>query len=218
MNLIFKHKVNIQTELIKISQMPRINTEYREEAKRKIIFAALEVASKDGWEKVTLDAIARKVGVTKGAFYSYFPSSNILMQDVVIGMIRTIRDQMLEDLSDDPDNQYPIECIADFIFVRIKPLFPAFIQAMASELPKDPLFREKLLGLLDENHLRIVAVLSKYQENGQISKDVDLSSAVLAIYGMSIGLGMMTHVLGKDSTLIKEIWTDAARKIFEMNP
>jgi AcrR family transcriptional regulator len=198
--------------------MPRINKEYREEAKRKIIAAALEVAVKDGWEKVTLDAIAQIVGVTKGAFYSYFPSSNILMQDVVIGMIRTIRDQMLEDLSDNLDNQRTIDCVADFIFVKVKPLFPAFIQAMASEIPKDPLFREKLLGLLDENHLRIVAVLSKYQETGQLSKGLDLSSAVLSIYGMSIGLGMMTHVLGKDVTLIKKIWTDAVRKILEINP
>jgi len=210
--------VNILKELIMMLQMPRINKEYREEAKRKIIAAALEVAVKDGWEKVTLDAIAQIVGVTKGAFYSYFPSSNILMQDVVIGMIRTIRDQMLEEISDNLDNQHTIDSLADFIFVRMKPLFPAFIQAMASEIPKDPLFREKLLGLLDENHLRIVAVLSKYQETGQISKNVDLSSAVLSMYGMSIGLGMMTHVLGKDITLIKKIWIDTVGKILEMNP
>jgi hypothetical protein len=31
-------------------------------------------------EKGTLDAIAQRVGVTKGAFYSYFSSSNVLMQ------------------------------------------------------------------------------------------------------------------------------------------
>jgi AcrR family transcriptional regulator len=197
--------------------MPRINKEYREEAKKKIITAALEVAANDGWEKVTLDAIAHKVGVTKGAFYSYFSSSNILMQDVIIEMIRTIRDQMLEGLSDGLDKQLVLEDIADFIFLKIKPIFPAFIQAMASGIPKDPLFREKISGLLDENLTLIVGVLSRYQENGLIPKEVDLSSAVLAIYGMSIGLGMITNVLGKDGDKIKPIWIDTVKKILLIN-
>lgn len=196
--------------------MPRINTEYREEAKRKIIAAALDVAASDGWQRVTLDTIARKVGVTKGAFYSYFPSSNVLMQDVVIGMIRAIRDQLLDELSESPDKELELDRVGDFLFSRIKPIFPAFVQAMASEIPKEPVFRQKLSGLLDENHEKIVTALSRYQENGQIPKEVDLSSAVLSIYGMSIGLGMMTHVLGKDSEIIQQIWTDAARKILSL--
>jgi len=196
--------------------MPRINTEYREEAKRKIIAAALDVAASDGWQRVTLDTIARKVGVTKGAFYSYFPSSNVLMQDVVIGMIRAIRDQLLDELSESPDKELELDRVGNFLFSRIKPIFPAFVQAMASEIPKEPVFREKLSGLLDENHEKIVTALSRYQENGHIPKEVDLSSAVLSIYGMSIGLGMMTHVLGKDSEMIQKIWTDAARKILSL--
>ena len=87
---------------------------------------------------------------------------------------------------------------------------------MASEIPREPEFRQRLSGLLDENHEKIVAVLSRYQENGQIPEEVDLSSAVLSIYGMSIGLGMMTHVLGKDSAVIKQVWTDTVRKILSL--
>ncbi len=193
--------------------MPRINKEYREEAKKKIIAAALEVAAKDGWERVTLDAIAQRVGVTKGAFYSYFPSSSLLMQDVAVGMVRTIRDLMLESLSEGTDGQISLENAADFIFIKIRPLFPAFVQAMASEIPKDPAFCERLSGVIDENHARIHEVLSQYQERGEIPAGVDLHAAVHAIYGMSIGLGMMTHILGKDPMMIKQIWVDSVRKI-----
>jgi len=78
--------------------MPRINTEYREDAKKKIIAAALDVAATSGWGALTLDAIAQKVGVTKGAFYSYFKNSSTLMQDVIIEMIRIIRDHILVSL------------------------------------------------------------------------------------------------------------------------
>ena len=61
----FKLGVNTLRDDRAAADMPRINTEYREEAKRKIITAALEVATSDGWQRVTLETIARKVGVTK---------------------------------------------------------------------------------------------------------------------------------------------------------
>ncbi|NLV26058.1 MAG: TetR/AcrR family transcriptional regulator [Methanomicrobiales archaeon] len=193
--------------------MPRINSDYRKEAKKKIINAGLEVASTEGWTGVTLDAIAKKVGVTKGAFYSYYASSNLLMQDVVIEMIRTIRNQMFKRITKEMEIDAVLESLAEFIFNKSKPILLAFVQAMASGLPKEEAFQEKLSGIIDENHEFFLNILTQYQKKGQIKKEVDLSGAVLAIYGMSIGLGMMTHVLGKDSSQIKQIWLDSVKKI-----
>src|SRR5512137_2553136 len=135
--------------------MPRINTEYREDAKRKIIDAAIEVAKEQGWGGLTLEAIARKIGVTKGAFYSYFTNSGTLMQDVIIAMIRSIRDHILTDLSSDPDIYVALERVAEFIFLEPKPFIPVFIQAI-SGMPKDPVFQKKISTLFDENSTLIV--------------------------------------------------------------
>ena len=195
--------------------MPRINTEYREDAKKKIIAAALDVASTSGWGALTLDAIAQKVGVTKGAFYSYFENSGTLMQDVLIEMIRIIRDQILDGLSGESDIHAALDRLAGFIFLEPKPFIPIFIQAVAG-IPKDPVFMARITGLLDENSVLIVAALSRYQDSGQIPKDVELSSAVRAIYAMTIGLGLMTHVLGKDPALTKQAWMDAVERILEL--
>jgi len=197
--------------------MPRINTEYREDAKKKIIAAALDVASTSGWGALTLDAIAQKVGVTKGAFYSYFENSGTLMQDVLIEMIRIIRDQILDGLSGESDIHAALDRLAGFIFLEPKPFIPIFIQAVAG-IPKDPVFMERITGLLDENSVLIVAALSRYQDSGQIPNDVELPSAVRAIYAMTIGLGLMTHVLGKDPALTKQAWMDAVERILEIGP
>ena len=70
------------------------------------------------------------------------------MQDVVIGMIRTIRDQLLDELSEGADKELEIDRVGDFLFSRIKPIFPAFVQAMASEIPREPEFRQRLSGRL----------------------------------------------------------------------
>jgi AcrR family transcriptional regulator len=198
--------------------MPRINKEYREDAKKKIIAAALEVAVSEGWAGVTLEAIAQKVGVTKGAFYSYFPNSNLMMQDVIFEMIRTIRDQMLNGLSGDSDVNAALDRVSDFIFLQLKPIIPVFIQAVASSVTKDTAFREKIIGLIDENSILIIAALKRYQDAGQIPKDVDLSSAVRAIYGMTMGLAMMTHVLGKDARQGKQVWMTATERILQIKP
>jgi AcrR family transcriptional regulator len=192
--------------------MPRINTEYREEAKRKIIDAALDVAENGGWGAVTLDAIAQKVGVTKGAFYSYFANSGSLMQDVIIEMIRRIRDHFVAGFSGEPDIHAALDRLADFIFLQPKPFIPIFIHAVAT-LPDDPAFRERMSGLLEENSTMIVAELARYQEAGQIPEEVDLPSAVRAIYAMTIGLGMMTHVLGKDPVKGKQAWMEGVARI-----
>lgn len=198
--------------------MPRINKEYREEAKKKIITAALEVAINEGWEGVTLDAIARKVGVTKGAFYSYYPNSNVMMQEVIIEMIRTLRDQMLKEEAENLDIRVALDRISDFIFLKMQSLIPVFFQAITSHIIKDQGFREKLLDLLDENTAIIIAVLKRYQDAGQIPEQVDLPSAVRSIYGMSIGLGVITKILGKDAHENKRAWRTAVERILLLKP
>jgi len=192
--------------------MPRINTEYREDAKKKIIDAALDVAAEEGWGALTLEAISRKVGVTKGAFYSYFESSGTLMQDVLIAMIRRLRDHFLAALSGDDDIHAVLESLGDFIFLQPKPFVPIFIQAIAG-MPKDPVFLEKISALFDENAILIVDALARYQKNGQIPEDVDLKDATRAIYCMTMGLGLFTHVLKKDARLARQAWISSVERI-----
>ena len=165
----------------------------------------LDVAAEEGWGALTLEAISRKVGVTKGAFYSYFASSGTLMQDVLIAMIRRLRDHFLAALSGEDDIHAVLESLGDFIFLQPKPFVPIFIQAIAG-MPKDPVFLEKISALFDENAILIVDALARYQKNGQIPEDVDLKDATRAIYCMTMGLGLFTHVLKKDARLARQAW------------
>ncbi|MBT8506851.1 hypothetical protein AZH53_00200 [Methanomicrobiaceae archaeon CYW5] len=52
--------------------MPKVVPEYKEEARRRIIGAALEIFMKKGYRATTMADIARDVGVSKGAIYTYF--------------------------------------------------------------------------------------------------------------------------------------------------
>ena len=192
--------------------MPRINAEYRDAAKKKIVTAAIDVAAEHGWSNLTLEAIAQKVGVTKGAFYSYYSSSRELMQDVFLTMVRTIRDHVLENLEEEDDIDAALERLADFIFLQPKPFIPIFLQAVAN-MPKDPVLQKKVSALFDENSILIRNAISRFQKNGQIPADVDLETVAMAIYPLTIGLGMMTHVIGKDPRQARQTWLVSVRRI-----
>jgi AcrR family transcriptional regulator len=196
--------------------MPRINADYREEAKRKIIAAALDVAADGGWGALTLDAVAQKIGVTKGAFYAYFRNSGSLMQDVIIEMIRIIRDRILEGTRTAEDIHAALDKVSAFIFLEPKPFIPVFIQAI-SGMPEDPVFREKIASLFEENSRLLIDALARFQESGQIPRDVRLPSAVRAIYAMTIGLGLMTHVLERDPETSRKVWIESVERILKIS-
>lgn len=196
--------------------MPRINPEYREDAKKKIIDAAVDVAVDEGWGALTLEAIAQKVGVTKGAFYSYFKSSETLMQDVIIAMIRKIRDHIISSLAGEEDIRAALERLGSFIFLQPKPFIPIFIQAI-SGAPKDPAFLKRISDLFDENSALIMGALARYQESGQIPAEVELKDATRAIYCMTIGLGLTAHVLGKDAQVAKQTWMTSVERILMLD-
>jgi AcrR family transcriptional regulator len=63
--------------------MPRVVPEYREDAKRRIIEAAMDVMAERGSERMRIDDVAQKLGVTKGAIYWYFKSKEELISAVL---------------------------------------------------------------------------------------------------------------------------------------
>lgn len=63
--------------------MPKVVPEYKEEAKRRIIEAAMDVIAERGCDQLTFDHVAKKIGVTKGAVYWYFKTKEELITAVL---------------------------------------------------------------------------------------------------------------------------------------
>ena len=49
-----------------------VNTKDNANTKEKIMFAALKLFAKDGYEAVSVSAIAGELGITKGALYKHY--------------------------------------------------------------------------------------------------------------------------------------------------
>src|SRR3989442_10834288 len=62
--------------------MPRVVPEYKEEARTRILSAANQVFGEKGYRRATMDDVAKKLGVSKGALYLYFSSKKELFEAI----------------------------------------------------------------------------------------------------------------------------------------
>ena len=192
--------------------MPRINTEYREDAKKKIITAALEAVAEKGWDAVTIEAIAQKVGVTKGALYAYFENREALLREVSFAVFRSIRVSFEAMLSDEDDIQKIIRNLAELIFEQQKPYVTIFYQ-LPVRLPQDPKYREEFISIFNNNRILIRDCLVKMKAGGKIPQDIDPESASSMIIAMTIGLRIGALFLNNDSKTAKKTWIDSVERM-----
>src|SRR5260370_31337916 len=68
-----------------LSRMPKVVPEYKEAAKSRILDAANRVFAEKGYHEATMDDIAKRLGVSKGAIYLYFSSK----EDLFDAMFKT---------------------------------------------------------------------------------------------------------------------------------
>ncbi|MDD3135745.1 MAG: TetR/AcrR family transcriptional regulator [Methanoregula sp.] len=197
--------------------MPRINTEYREDAKKKIIAAALAVAAEKGWDAVTLEAIAQKVGVTKGALYAYFENREALRQEVILEVFRNIHTGIETTLENTGDIHSMIRNLADLVFEQQKPYATIFYQ-LPMRLPQDPLCREEFARIFDNNRILIRDCLARKNAEGKLSRDVDPETASSTIIALTLGLRISSLFLGKDADTAKKIWIDSVERILLIGP
>jgi AcrR family transcriptional regulator len=65
------------------------------DTRQRIYDAALSLFTKRGYNKVTIDDICNKVGVTKGAFYAHFVSKDQLVMERILAVDHYYRDEIL---------------------------------------------------------------------------------------------------------------------------
>jgi AcrR family transcriptional regulator len=82
--------------------LPRVVPSYREDAKKRIIQAASEVFKEKGYYRSTMDDIANRLGISKGAIYQYFESKESLLAALYSGAPGNLRSLFSAEASKDP--------------------------------------------------------------------------------------------------------------------
>jgi len=197
----------------------RVNTEYREGAKERIITAALEIAAERGWEAMTLDAIAQKIGVTTPALYSYFKNRDALQDEVVLRVIQLNQADMEATLSrDDIGVRELVREYAALPYTRLQGH-----SRLLSNLPirflENPDQRRKLARYYQKYSAITRDCLARAQARGEIPPQVDIDHATRLINTLSIGLHVTSLFMEKvDPDREIALWIEAVERILLLGP
>jgi AcrR family transcriptional regulator len=198
-------------------KMPRINLEYRKEAQKKIIAAAIEVAGDHGWDGVTLDAIAREVGVTKPALYGYFKNREELLHEIVRGVISNFQSEFETRVAHENDPEQIVRQFAEVIFDEIKTSGKIFF-LLSSRYAENPEYREEITRNVTSYQYAFRDCLILAQSKGFLSQDVDPEAAAYMITTMTMGVFASLTIMNLDTDVVKKIWIDAAERFLLIPP
>jgi AcrR family transcriptional regulator len=150
------------------------------ETRRRVIEATVALMDRVGYRSVTIDAVARASGVSKSTIYRHWSSRDALVLDAFTSHI--------DDSTEVADTG---DAIADLRTYLLKLAFHLsvggvgpVVTGLISDSLGDPEFAESFRVKVIEPRRRVfLQILLRGQQRGQIRGDVDLRSAVDALYG-----------------------------------
>jgi hypothetical protein len=140
------------------------------------------------------------------------------MDEVTFELSKKLGDNlMIDESGKDVDVHELLENVADLIFNDKKQVAAIFMQAL-TRTAENAQFREKVAVEYDENLVKFHNIFSGIQKSGQIPADVDITEAFKAIYGLTMGLAFIYHMLEKDHREAKKIWIESVERILMLRP
>lgn len=188
--------------------MPRVVPEYREKAKGRIIEAALAVFSEKGYHSATMDDIAERLGVSKGALYQYFKSKEELYRAILEARFRS----MTQMLPSTPKAGFEDTCQAFFdnLTKDISSLGLGF--EIISEASRNPALAKVVRQSYLETTKAIEECLQQSWKDASPGRSVNfhlLAKGLIALYD-----GLMIYLaLGIERSEVRKIFGEFIRSL-----
>ncbi len=191
--------------------MPKVLPEYKEEAKKRIIAAGVEVMSEQGYSQTTMEDIAAHLGVSKGALYLYFKSKDDLIVESAKNMQSQLsqlrRMQMAASPTRDPLDVW-IEILDNFL--PFDPKINQLYFELVAITERNPEINKISAKNLVEEIEMIEHEIASQQQKGLVRTDADPRTIAVALISIFNGLRLM-NILGVDRNEIRKRWIEMGR-------
>ncbi|VVB64318.1 HTH-type transcriptional regulator BetI [uncultured archaeon] len=188
--------------------MPKVLPEYKEEAKKRIIAAGVEVMSEKGYSQTTMEDIAANLGVSKGALYLYFKSKEDLIVESAKNMQSHLSQLRRMQVDASPERS-PLDVWIEIMdnFLPFDPKINALYFELVAITERNPEINKISAKNLGEEIEMIEHEIASQQQKGQICTDADPRTIAVAMISIFNGLRLM-NVLGVDRNEIRKRWIE----------
>lgn len=188
--------------------------EYREEAKKRIVEAGLEVMCEKGYCNTTMEDIARRLDVSKPALYRYFKNKDELVMESANYLQTQYRDIKSAQNSD----LCPVDAWIE-IFDRIMSSDPK-IHALYFDILGMTVHKPEVMMRSVEGMKRGIdqpaSEITEQQEKGLIPSRTDPRTLAFAIVSLFNGMRVLI-LLGVDWNEVRSRWIEIIQGLFGIN-
>jgi AcrR family transcriptional regulator len=184
-----------------------------EAARRAVLDAALELCQRDGYQDLTIKAIAQRAGVGRQTVYRWWPAKEDVLLDALrdLGLRETARlDQ------DTGDALRDAERILDATFALTSRITGKALVGLLAQAQHDPDLSARLQGtVIGPRRQALRRVLERGVERGQLTAEVDGEAALDLAVDFAFGTmwyRLLSHHAPVDSGLARRI-TAALRRM-----
>jgi AcrR family transcriptional regulator len=192
--------------------LPKVVPEYKEEAKSRILEAANKVFSEKGYHEATMDDIAKRLGVSKGAIYLYFASKEVLFEAMCKTAPQAFKEILYSSFSTDTN---PVQSATQFFdkMLKLSASNPGLSFEILSEASRNPALRR----ILRQNHAEYEEVLTGFLAEGRkrriVADNLDIRSLANSLIALWNGLETLL-VSGLPVDDARMAWLEALKAIF----
>ncbi len=185
--------------------MPKVVPEYREQAKERILKAAAEEFAKRGYRATTMNDIAKRMKVSKGAIYQYYDGK----EELIRAMAGPFMGKMLHDAYS--PSKRDMKGTAVDAFGRFLARTPDWVFGLMTELYPDAAYNEDIKHLVMEMNKMHLESFCEFWEGrkmeGELPADLDVR-AVGKVYLATV-IGLIAEVAsGLPRSEANEIWKE----------
>ena len=192
--------------------MPKMILEYKKAVIKKIVDTALEIFSTKGYQELTMDEIAKKLGVSKGALYSYFTSKDDILKEIYKNG-RGIIQKTLTEASDCRDFKGAMETIFQAVTGKYEKDIVIYFEILALAAHNEN-FRQTLKTDYQEDLKVTEEFIQKLTAKGQISPKADPKTSAQVFRSIWMGISEKL-VLGYDAAELHTDWVKSTSAVFK---
>ena len=190
---------------------PEYGLEYKEEARRKIMDAALHVCAVKGYHDATMDDVADSIGVSKGTLYLYFKSKEELF--------RAISDRFQDRLKEGLERMFNEGKLPNFDNILDDRSFPRgdFTRLwleLASESTRDETLRKMMAEAVEKRIDLVETWLGEQKKRGNVNARADLRYMSIAVFTCLVGINFLS-ALRLDESELRRAFTKSLNAIME---
>jgi AcrR family transcriptional regulator len=176
----------------------KLDTKIRRE---QIAEAALSLIANQGLRRLSMAAVARRVGLVPSGIYRHFKSKNDLLAAVLDRIEQRLLANVQEALRENTD---PLERIKGVLmrhirFIREGKVISIPRMVFSEEGAGDnPELRRRVLNVFTNYIEQIVEIVRQGQTQGQIRADIDVQTVTMMIFGIIVPGGILWHLTEGD--------------------